>query len=138
GATGLAVTSNNGIVYLTGTVPSADRLTRATQLARGVSGVRSVVNNMMVASAPPVIAIVPPGVVPPPTGVAPGQPPIDASGVVAQFDPQTNTITFQDGRMVRLGSGATVWGPANVSALQPGASVLVRNQQHMRYRPGSS
>src|SRR5215470_11144699 len=44
------VTSTNGVVYLTGTVDSADRLARAARLAGDVYGVQRVVNSLQVAS----------------------------------------------------------------------------------------
>ncbi|MGH7848449.1 MAG: BON domain-containing protein [Candidatus Binatia bacterium] len=43
------VDTNNGVVYLNGTVESRDQKERAEQLARRVDGVRKVVNNLQVA-----------------------------------------------------------------------------------------
>jgi len=42
------VDTNKGTVYLTGNVENATVKTRATEIARGVSGVRDVVNNLMI------------------------------------------------------------------------------------------
>ena len=42
------VDTNNGTVYLNGTVESAEQRTRAEQIAREAKGVRSVVNNLQV------------------------------------------------------------------------------------------
>jgi hyperosmotically inducible protein len=42
------VDTNNGTVYLNGTVDSAEQKSRAEQLAWQASGVRSVVNNLQV------------------------------------------------------------------------------------------
>jgi hyperosmotically inducible protein len=42
------VDTNKGTVYLTGNVESATVKTRATEIARAVSGVREVVNNLTV------------------------------------------------------------------------------------------
>lgn len=42
------VDTNNGVVYLSGTVDSAKDRARAAELARGVEGVRGVVNNLQV------------------------------------------------------------------------------------------
>jgi hyperosmotically inducible protein len=42
------VDTNNGTVYLNGTVESAEQKTRAEQLARQARGVRTVVNNLQV------------------------------------------------------------------------------------------
>jgi BON domain len=56
------VTTQNGVVYLTGNVDSPDRAQRATELARNVKGVRDVVNEIQVASATPpsVVSTAPP------------------------------------------------------------------------------
>jgi hyperosmotically inducible periplasmic protein len=42
------VDTNNGTVYLNGTVESAEQKTRAEQLARQARGVKTVVNNLQV------------------------------------------------------------------------------------------
>ena len=42
------VDTNNGTVYLNGTVDSPEQKTRAEQLAREAKGVKSVVNNLQV------------------------------------------------------------------------------------------
>ena len=42
------VDTNNGTVYLNGTVESPEQKSRAEQLARQANGVRSVVNNLQV------------------------------------------------------------------------------------------
>lgn len=44
------VDTNNGIVYLNGTVESNEQRERAEQLARRVDGVKRVVNNLQVAA----------------------------------------------------------------------------------------
>jgi osmotically-inducible protein OsmY len=49
--TRLGVMSNNGTVHLTGTVESPDQGVRAETLARGVRGVRRVVNTLQTAPA---------------------------------------------------------------------------------------
>lgn len=54
---------------------------------------------------------------------------VDASGTVARYDPATGMLTFQDGRTVRVTSGSGVWGPASLTALQPGTHVLVQNAE---------
>jgi len=48
--TRIDVATNQGTVYLNGTVESADMKTRAADLARRVSGVKDVVNNLKVGS----------------------------------------------------------------------------------------
>jgi osmotically-inducible protein OsmY len=42
------VDTNNGVVYLNGTVSSPTEKDRATQITRSVNGVRKVVNNLQV------------------------------------------------------------------------------------------
>jgi hyperosmotically inducible protein len=46
--TRIDVDTNGGVVALNGTVESAEQRARAEQIARGVGGVRSVVNNLQV------------------------------------------------------------------------------------------
>lgn len=46
--TKIDVDVTNGTVYLNGAVESAEQKTRAEQLAQGVKGVKSVVNNLQV------------------------------------------------------------------------------------------
>jgi hyperosmotically inducible protein len=46
--TRIDVDTNNGIVYLNGTVETAEHKARAEELAKGASGVRRVVNNLQV------------------------------------------------------------------------------------------
>jgi hyperosmotically inducible periplasmic protein len=50
--TRLGVLSSNGVVYLSGRVESPDQRAQAEQLARGVRGVRRIVNALAVGSAP--------------------------------------------------------------------------------------
>jgi hyperosmotically inducible periplasmic protein len=49
--TRLGVVSSDGTVYLTGAVPSTDQKVRAETVAKGVSGVRRVVNTLDVRPA---------------------------------------------------------------------------------------
>ena len=147
----VGVTSQSGVVYLTGTVPSSDRLTRATELAYGARGVRSVLNNMVVAvpAAPIPVAVVPPPapvvvpapaavpapvVVAPPVNVLTSHPRIDISGMVASYDPQNGVVTFQDGRMVRLMPDSVVSGAAGTAPLQPGAYAQLHSVQPLAYQ----
>ena len=46
--TRIDVDTNNGIVTLNGTVASAEQRDRALEVARGVSGVKGVINNLQV------------------------------------------------------------------------------------------
>lgn len=54
GLTGIIVTTENGTVTLTGTVPKAERKARAAELARQVKGVKRVKNDLEIrADLPP-------------------------------------------------------------------------------------
>ena len=64
--------------------------------------------------------------------------PIDATGVVANVDPRTGAITLQDGRVVRVGPGTTVWQPVAIGSVMPGASVFVRNGEPLAFQPGTA
>jgi hypothetical protein len=66
---------------------------------------------------------------------APAYPPIDATGVVAQVDRQTGTITLQDGRVLRATGRTTIWQPVTIGSVAPGASVYVRNAEAVDFRP---
>ena len=60
---------------------------------------------------------------------------IDATGIVASVDARTGTVTLQDGRVVRVTPGSTVWQPVTIGSVMPGASVFVRNAEPLDFRP---
>src|SRR2546422_5259490 len=62
--------------------------------------------------------------------------PVNVTGTIARVDPMTQTLTFQDGRMVKVTGQTMVWQqtPA-VSSLQPGTQVFVSNATPMGYVP---
>jgi hypothetical protein len=136
----IRITTQNGIVHLTGPVDSAATGARATEIARHVVGVRQVVNQLQLASsaAPPTVVttttptvvtvITPPAASPPGSAVIPGQPPVDVQGLVAAYDPQTRIVTLQDGRMVRV-QPDSVWQLASPEAIQPGRQIYARNAE---------
>jgi Cu/Ag efflux protein CusF len=70
-----------------------------------------------------------------PSPVLPG---VDATGIVGQVDARTGTITLQDGRIVRVTPGTTVWQPVTIGSVMPGASVFVRNAEPLDFRPAAS
>ena len=123
--TKIDVKSDGGVVTLGGTVDSQERRARAVQIASGVSGVKTVINNIQVAggrttaSAPPVTPS-------PGTPSVGGEASVDATGTVARVDPATGTITLADGRVLRTTGRTVVWQPSTVEALKPGTQVLVR------------
>jgi hypothetical protein len=58
---------------------------------------------------------------------------IDASGVVASVDPENSSITFRDGRTVKLMDPSAV-PPAVLGALHPGETVSVRRAEAVAFR----
>lgn len=63
---------------------------------------------------------------------------IDATGIVASVDARTGTVTLQDGRVVRVTPGTTVWQPVTIGSVMPGAAVFVRNAEPLDFRPTAS
>jgi hypothetical protein len=92
-----------------------------------------------VAAAPP--APPPVSLAPPPASAAitplpaPAPPPIDATGVVAQVDPGSGTVTLADGRVLRVTSRTTIWQPVTVGSIVPGTSIYVRNAEPVAFQP---
>jgi BON domain len=125
--TKIDVTSDSGVVTLSGTVDSLERRNRAAQIASAVSGVKSVVNDIDVAGAPLATPVAPS------TGA-----PLEATGTVASVDPASGTITLQDGRVLKATDQTMVWQPTSVGALKPGAQVLVRGATPAGFQPGAS
>ena len=84
---------------------------------------------------PPPLADAPP-VAAPSHAVTIGSPPVNVTGIIARTDPLNQTITFQDGRIVRIGPNTVVWqqSPA-ISTLHPGAQVFVRDAMPVGYLP---
>lgn len=74
----------------------------------------------------------------PAPAIGPTAPRIDATGVVASVDPATGMITLQDGRVIRMVPGTTVWQPVAAGSVVPGASVFVRNAQAVDFRPSAT
>jgi hyperosmotically inducible protein len=129
--TKIEVKTDNGIVTLNGTVDDPGRRARAAQIASGVNGVKGIVNNIHVAGstvpAAPVTSSVP----------VPGAT-VDATGIVANVDPTTGTITLQDGRVLRTTTQTVVWQPSTIQGLRPGAHVLVRDAAPVGVQPSAS
>jgi hypothetical protein len=87
---------------------------------------------------PPPVALVP--VAPPPAVVSvPAPSPVNVTGTIARTDPLNQTITFQDGRIVRIGPNTMVWQQAPaISTLLPGAQVFVRDALPAGYFPSGA
>lgn len=71
---------------------------------------------------------------PAPAVLAP-QSTIDVNGVVASVDARTGTITFQDGRMIRLTDQSLLWEPSLRSRIRPGERIFVRNALPVAFAP---
>jgi hypothetical protein len=92
------------------------------------------------ATPPPAPAVV---VAPAPTPVAvvtpiPGHPPVDTTGVVKSYDASTRTITFADGRIMKLTDGSRVLKPSEVATVRPGDAVIVRNVLPVAVQTGTA
>ena len=123
--TKIDVKSESGVVTLGGTVDSADRRARAVQIAANVNGVKSVLNNIEVAGTGSTAA----------TTAAPASATLEATGTVASVDPATGTITLQDGRVLKATDQTAIWQPSSMTALKPGAQVLVRGAAPTAFQP---
>jgi Cu/Ag efflux protein CusF len=123
--TKIDVKSENGVVTLGGTVDSADRRARAVQIATNVNGVKSVLNNIEVSGTGS-------------TAAAPASATLEATGTVASVDPATGTITLQDGRVLKATDQTAIWQPSSMTALKPGARVLVRGAAPTAFQPSAA
>jgi hyperosmotically inducible protein len=148
------VTTQNGVVYLTGNADTLDRAQRAADLARSVKGVHDVVNQIQVAAtSPSVVSSTPsqsasPTVVTtaPPTATSPTvvttTPPAATApsaagsvvagtwhvGTVSRVDTAANMLYLTDGTVVQIQptTRLTVNGQSiALSQVQPGAEVAV-------------
>ena len=69
----------------------------------------------------------------------PAPSPVNVTGTVARTDPLTQTITFQDGRIVKIAPNTMVWQQAPaISSILPGAQVFVRDALPVGYMPSGS
>ena len=76
---------------------------------------------------------------PPPAVVLPAPSPVSVTGTIARTDPLSQTITFQDGRIVRVAPNTIVWQQAPaIGTLQPGAQVFVRDAVPFGYLPSGA
>ena len=60
------------------------------------------------------------------------------SGIIADVDSQNRTLTFQDGRTVRLGPGARVWEGSDLGEIRTGEHVIVQGGQLAGYTHGGA
>ena len=70
--------------------------------------------------------------------LAPAATGVDATGIVASVDARTGMVTLQDGRIIRVTPGTTVWQPVTIGSVMPGTSVFVRNAEPLDFRPGTA
>jgi hypothetical protein len=143
--THVSVKSMESVVTLSGEVDSAAVRDRAVQIAAGVGGVKSVVDNIVVTGAG-AASVSPP---PPPAGPStssssttwpassPAPSAIDVNGIVARVDPQAGTITLQDGRVIKMADRTVIWQPVPLGALQPGTQISVRNAEPLAFQPAT-
>lgn len=84
-------------------------------------------------------APVPPPPPPPAVVSFPAPAPVSATGTIARTDPLNQTITFQDGRILRVTPTTMVWQQAPaISTLLPGAQVFVRDAMPAGYLPSGA
>ncbi|PYM24266.1 MAG: hypothetical protein DMD78_09540 [Candidatus Rokuibacteriota bacterium] len=133
--TKIDVKSESGVVTLGGTVDSADRRARAAQIAANVNGVKSVRNNIDVSGTGSTASTT---AAPASTTAAPASATLEATGTVASVDPATGTITLQDGRVLKATDQTAIWQPSSVTALKPGAQVLVRGAAPTAFQPSAA
>jgi hypothetical protein len=80
-----------------------------------------------------------PAVVAPAPVTLPAPAPVNVTGTIARTDPLSQTITFQDGRIVKIGPHTMVWQQAPaISSLLPGAQVFVRDAVPVGYLPSGA
>jgi hypothetical protein len=125
---GATLTINGQPVALDAVQPGAT----AVVLPSPTTSVTTVTQPLHVTPLPaPVIVPGPPVVI--------GPAPVNATGTIAFTDAANNTITFQDGRVVRVGPNTTVTQQAPaVGSLQPGARVSVRDAMPIAYLPSGT
>ena len=138
--TAIDVKSESGIVTLAGTVDSTDRAARAVQIASGVNGVKTVLNNIEISGSGAAAGTATAGTA---TGGTTKTPPaatsnVEVTGTVASVDAASGTITLKDGRVLRATDQTVVWQPSSVGALKPGSQVLVRGAAPSAYQAGGS
>ena len=131
--TRIDVKSENGVVTLGGTVDSADRRARAVQIATNVNGVKSVLNNIEISGTGSTASTTPTPATS--TTATPASATLEATGTVASVDPATGTITLQDGRVLKATDQTAIWQPSSMTALKPGAQVLVRGAAPTAFQP---
>lgn len=64
--------------------------------------------------------------------MVPGHPPVNVTGTVAQLDAERGTVTFQDGRTVKITPQSRTWTPS-ATPPRPGEQVMLRNVQPLRF-----
>src|SRR5262249_53193000 len=69
---------------------------------------------------------------------ASAQAPVDVTGTVARYDPQTGIVTLQDGRMVRISPTASVWQAPRAGDIQPGPQLYLRNEVPVGVQPSGA
>lgn len=111
--TQINVDSNNGVVSLTGTVDSAAHKTRAEELAKGVSGVTSVQNNLAAS------ANAAPGLVPgtQPAGTSPAATPAPNNMTPPATPPPSSSVTTPPSSAMSTPPTAAATAPSGMSSM---------------------
>jgi Cu/Ag efflux protein CusF len=63
---------------------------------------------------------------------------VSATGVVTQVDTRSGTITLQDGRVLRVTPGTSLWQPITIGSVIPGTAVFVRNAEPLDFQPAAA
>jgi hypothetical protein len=100
---------------------------------------------VLVTSEPPAVPIVTQpsaalatAVPSPPALAAPTAATVNATGVVRQVDAQNGTVTLQDGRVLHVSPGTTLWQPVTLGSVVPGTAVFVRNAEPLDFQPATA
>ena len=63
---------------------------------------------------------------------------VSATGVVTQVDTRSGTITLQDGRVLRVTPGTSLWQPITIGSVIPGTALFVRNAEPLDFQPAAA
>jgi len=123
------VTTQNGVVYLTGNADTVERAQRAADLARSVKGVQDVVNQIQVASATPPSVVSAPSTSASPTVVTTSPPTATGPTVVTTAPPSATTPSAASsvaGGSWHVGTVSRVDSAANLLYLTDGTVVQIQ------------
>lgn len=136
-ALALVVSANAAVTDVTGTVKYTDEATNTVHFTDGrvvrlEPGARVLVNGRetgLEAVRPGTVVVVRAAGIP----VVAGHPPVDASGVAASVDQLANTVTFEDGRVLRI-PRERVWQAVSLETVRPGDQIFINAAQPIAFR----